>query len=67
MSQVKSKRKTIKQFFSEVRLEMLRVVWPSHKEVRLTTIFVFVLAVVAAIFFMIVDNVVYRLIQFIVS
>ena len=62
-----AKKKTIKQFIQEVRTEMRRVTWPTTKETRLTTIFVFILAVIASIFFMVVDNIIYRLVQFIVG
>lgn len=60
------KRKGIFQFFSEVRAEMRRVTWPTRRETLLTTAFVFVFALVAAIYFLAVDQVVYRLIQFII-
>lgn len=43
------------KFFQEVRSEVSKVVWPTRREVVLTTIMVFILAALAAIFFSIVD------------
>lgn len=43
------------QFLQQTRSEVAKVVWPSRKEVITTTAMVFVLAVVAAIFFFGVD------------
>jgi preprotein translocase subunit SecE len=44
------------KFVREVRTEMSRVTWPTRKETLTTTAFVFVLSVLAAIFFLIVDQ-----------
>ena len=43
------------KFFQEVRAEISKVVWPTRREVVLTTIMVFILAALAAIFFSLVD------------
>ncbi len=43
------------QFVSQVRAEIAKVTWPSRREVTLTTIMVFLLATVTAIFFFLVD------------
>ncbi|PRY76246.1 preprotein translocase subunit SecE [Yoonia maritima] len=43
------------KFFQEVRAEVSKVVWPTRREVVLTTIMVFILASIAAIFFSLVD------------
>jgi preprotein translocase subunit SecE len=43
------------QFISQVRAEVGKVVWPTRREVALTTLMVFLLAMVAAIFFSLVD------------
>ncbi|MDO6591139.1 preprotein translocase subunit SecE [Loktanella sp. D2R18] len=43
------------KFFQEVRSEISKVVWPTRREVVLTTIMVFILAALAAIFFSLVD------------
>jgi preprotein translocase subunit SecE len=43
------------QFFQQVRAEVAKVVWPTRKEVVLTTIMVFILAALTATFFSLVD------------
>ncbi|MDG2340017.1 MAG: preprotein translocase subunit SecE [Paracoccaceae bacterium] len=43
------------QFIQQVRAEVSKVVWPTRREVLLTTGMVFALATVAAIFFFLVD------------
>ena len=43
------------QFVAQVRSEAAKVVWPSRKEAGLTTMMVFVLALLAAIFFFFID------------
>ncbi|MEE4119121.1 MAG: preprotein translocase subunit SecE [Paracoccaceae bacterium] len=43
------------QFVQQVRSEVSKVVWPSRREVALTTFMVFLLATLAAIFFFFVD------------
>jgi preprotein translocase subunit SecE len=45
------------QFMQQVRQEIAKVTWPSRKETLITTIMVFVMSVVAAIFFLLVDQV----------
>ncbi len=43
------------QFIQEVRQETKKVTWPSRKESGISTAMVFVMVIVSAIFFMIVD------------
>jgi preprotein translocase subunit SecE len=43
------------KFAQEVRSEMAKVTWPNRRETLITTIMVFVFAVLAAIFFMVAD------------
>ena len=43
------------QFLQQVRTEVSKVVWPSRREVLLTTVMVFVMAALAATFFSLVD------------
>ena len=43
------------QFIQQVRAEVSKVVWPSRREVVLTSVMVFVLAMVTAAFFFLVD------------
>lgn len=43
------------QFIQQVRAEVAKVVWPTRREVMLTTVMVFILAALTAIFFATVD------------
>ena len=43
------------QFIQQVRAETAKVVWPSRRETALTTVMVFIMAVIAASFFFFVD------------
>lgn len=43
------------KFIQEVRAEISKVVWPTRREVVMTTIMVFIMAAVTAIFFSLVD------------
>ena len=44
------------QFFSQVRAEARKIVWPSRKETWITSVMVFIMVIIAAIFFWIVDT-----------
>lgn len=46
------------KFLQEVRTETEKVTWPTRRETIITTIMVFVLVLVAAIFFLVVDQVI---------
>ena len=43
------------QFIQQVRAEMSKVVWPSRREVMVTSAMVFAMSIVTAIFFFFVD------------
>lgn len=43
------------QFIQQVRAEMAKIVWPSRREVMLTTGMVFVMATITALFFALID------------
>jgi preprotein translocase subunit SecE len=43
------------QFMQQVRAEVAKVVWPTRREVLLTTIMVFIMAALTATFFSLVD------------
>jgi preprotein translocase subunit SecE len=45
-------------FVRQVRQEMAKVTWPSRKETLITTGLVFVLSILAAIFFFFVDQII---------
>jgi preprotein translocase subunit SecE len=46
------------QFLQQVRAEVAKVVWPTRREVLLTTLMVFILSALAATFFSLVDVVI---------
>ena len=43
------------QFIQQVRSEVSKVVWPTRREVLLTTVMVFVMSALAAVIFALVD------------
>ncbi|MBJ6372926.1 preprotein translocase subunit SecE [Sedimentitalea arenosa] len=43
------------QFIQQVRAEVAKVVWPTRREVFLTTVMVFIMAALTAAFFALVD------------
>jgi preprotein translocase subunit SecE len=45
------------EFLKQVRQETAKVTWPSRKETMVTTAAVFVMAAVAAVFFLLIDQV----------
>ena len=46
------------QFIQQVRSEVAKVVWPTRREVLLTTVMVFIMAALTAVFFALVDLVI---------
>lgn len=52
-----TKRKTsIPEFVRQVRQETAKVTWPTRKETTITTIMVFIMVILASIFFFVVDQ-----------
>ena len=43
------------QFINETRAEIAKVVWPTRREVVVTTIMVFIMSVLMAVFFFLID------------
>ena len=43
------------QFIQQVRTEVSKVVWPTRREVMLTTVMVFIMAAITSVFFFLVD------------
>lgn len=43
------------QFIQQVRAEVGKVVWPTRREVMLTSVMVFILSALTAVFFAVVD------------
>ena len=55
------------QFIREVRQEAAKVTWPTRKETGITTAMVFIMVVLAALFFFLVDTIIAKLIQLILG
>lgn len=55
------------QFVREVRQEMSKVTWPTRKETTITTMMVFIMVFLAAIFFFVVDLVLSQGIRLVVQ
>ncbi|MFT5868030.1 MAG: preprotein translocase subunit SecE [Paracoccaceae bacterium] len=55
------------QFLQQTRAEIAKVVWPSRREVLLTTAMVFVLAFLAAVFFFAVDFIIRQGLEFVLT
>ena len=45
-------------FIQQVRSEVSKIVWPTRKETGTTTIMVFIMATLVAIFFFIIDSII---------
>ena len=46
------------EFMQQVRAEGAKVTWPSRRETLITTAMVFVLAIIASLFFLLADTVI---------
>lgn len=55
------------QFIQQVRAEVAKVVWPTRREVMLTTVMVFILAALTAVFFALVDILIRGGLQYILN
>ncbi len=55
------------QFVREVRQEAAKITWPSRKETTITTIMVFIMVTLAAIFFFIVDQILSTVVRFVLG
>ncbi|MEQ8357305.1 MAG: preprotein translocase subunit SecE [Kiloniellaceae bacterium] len=55
------------RFIREVRQEVSKVTWPTRKETVVTTIMVFIMVVLAAIFFLGADFVLSRTVKYILG
>jgi preprotein translocase subunit SecE len=55
------------EFFRQVRQETAKVTWPSRKETLITTAMVFLMGLVAALFFFMVDSVLRFAVQMILG
>ena len=55
------------KFAQEVRSEMAKVTWPNRRETTITTVMVMIFAVLAAIFFMIADQIIRVVVTFVLG
>jgi len=55
------------KFMQEVRAEGQKVTWPTRKETTVTTIMVFVMVVVASIFFLLADQIMRIAVSFVLG
>jgi len=55
------------QYVREVRQEISKVTWPTRKETVVTTIAVFIMVTLAAIFFLIIDQILAWLVSLILG
>jgi preprotein translocase subunit SecE len=54
-------------FIQEVRQEVSKVTWPTWKEVWITTAMVLVMVALTAVFFLIADQIILRVVQLILG
>ena len=55
------------QFIQQVRTEASKITWPTRKETIQTTIMVFIMVFITAMFFLFVDQILRMMVQAIVS
>ncbi len=55
------------KFLQEVRQETNKVTWPSRRETAITTAMVFIFAAVAAVFFLVADQVIRIAVTFVLG
>lgn len=55
------------QFIEEVRSETAKVTWPTLKEVWITTVMVLIMVTIAAFFFLLADQIIGAVINFILE
>ena len=60
-------KRNVGQFIREVRQETAKVTWPSRKETGITTMMVFIMVALAAVFFWVVDLVLGSAVRFILG
>jgi preprotein translocase subunit SecE len=54
-------------FIQQVRQEVSKVTWPSRRETVITTIMVFIMVLISAVFFFVVDQVVNLVVRFLLG
>jgi preprotein translocase subunit SecE len=54
-------------FIHEVRQEVSKVTWPTWKEVWITTLMVLLMVALTAVFFLVADQIILRVVQFVLG
>ena len=67
MARTGSNKTGLVEFFAQVRSEVRKVTWPSKKETTASTISVFIMVTIAAVFLYFADQIIAWLIQLIMS
>jgi preprotein translocase subunit SecE len=62
-----SKVRALGQYFEDAKVELGKVSWPTRKEVRVTSIAVLALVIIMSIFLGIVDSILARIVELILS
>ena len=55
------------EFIQQVRSEGAKVTWPSRKETVITTVMVFVMVILASLFFLVTDQVIRVVVRFVLG
>jgi preprotein translocase subunit SecE len=55
------------KFLQEVRAETEKVTWPTRRETAITTIMVFIMVLVACVFFLIADQIIRYFVTFVLG
>jgi preprotein translocase subunit SecE len=55
------------EFIQQVRQETSKVTWPTRKETAMTTLMVFVMVLCAALFFLLVDQILSTVVRFVLG
>jgi preprotein translocase subunit SecE len=55
------------KFLQEVRDEAAKVTWPTRRETAVTTAMVFVMVAIAAVFFLVVDQILYWIVKLVLG
>ena len=55
------------EFIQQVREEAAKVTWPTRRETTISTVMVFIMVVIASVFFLAVDAVLHRGVQWVLG
>ncbi len=59
-------QKMIIKFIAEVQQEFRKIIWPTWRETKLTTIFVLIFAFIMSAYLLVVDQIIFRLLSLII-